>query len=140
MTLVIDASVAVKWLVDEEFGEQALRVRTHDRPHVAPQHFVVEVCGAIRKKFREGELSSAQFPVVLRALAILPITEYPVTPLLPAAMEIALTFDRSIYDSFYVALALHLGCQLVTADQKLYNALAAAYPETMLWIEDVPVP
>ena len=140
MTLVIDASVAVKWLVDEEFGEHALRVRTHDRPHVAPQHFVVEVCGAIRKKLREGELNSDQLAVVLRAMAILPITEYPVVPLLPVAMEIALTFDRSIYDAFYVALAHQLGCQFVTADRKLYNALGHVYPETMLWIEDVPAP
>lgn len=138
MTLVLDASVAVKWLVDETYGEQALRVRTFNRPHAAPQHFVAEVCGAIRRKVREGELSPAQLAVVLRAISILPVTDYPVAPLLPGAMDIAVRYNRSIYDAFYVALARQLGCQFVTADRKLYNALAAAYPETMLWIEDMP--
>lgn len=58
--------------------------------------------------------------------------------LVGAALEIALAFDRSVYDSLYVALALRDDCQLVTADRRLYNALAPALSETMLWIEDDP--
>ncbi len=56
------------------------------------------------------------------------------------ACGLALDHDRSVYDALYVALAVDEGCQLVTADRRLYNALAPHLPETMLWIEDVPEP
>ncbi len=46
-------------------------------------------------------------------------------------------FDRSIYDSLYVALALRERCKLVTADRRLYNALSLAFSDTMLWVEDI---
>ena len=38
----------------------------------------------------------------------------------------------------YAAVALSLGCRCVTADRPFYAALAAPYPETMLWVEDIP--
>ena len=69
----------------------------------------------------------------------MPVFEMPTAPLLLGAMSIALRFNRSIYDSLYVALAFQEDCALVTADRRLYDALAISYPETMLWIEDVPL-
>lgn len=59
-------------------------------------------------------------------------------PLVPGALELALLFERSVYDSLYVCLASLLNYQLVTADRRLYNALASAFAQTMLWIEDIP--
>jgi predicted nucleic acid-binding protein len=48
--------------------------------------------------------------------------------LLEEAFSIALTFDRTVYDSLYVALAVRLKADLVTADERLANALAAHLP------------
>ena len=56
------------------------------------------------------------------------------------ACDLAMNHERSAYDALYVALAVDEGCQLVTADRRLYNALAPHLPETMLWIENVPEP
>jgi predicted nucleic acid-binding protein len=44
------------------------------------------------------------------------------------ALKIALESNRSVYDSLYVALAVHAKTQLITADEKVANALAARFP------------
>ncbi|MEP7215400.1 MAG: type II toxin-antitoxin system VapC family toxin [Anaerolineaceae bacterium] len=76
---------------------------------------------------------------MIAEIADAPVFEMPTGALLLGAMSIALRFNRSIYDSLYVALALQERCALVTADRRLYDAVAPSYLETMLWIEDVPL-
>ena len=49
-------------------------------------------------------------------------------PLLSAAFTIAMSTDRTVYDSVYVALAVLSNMPLVTADERLANALAARFP------------
>lgn len=58
------------------------------------------------------------------ALGTLDIEMYPSADLLPAALELAIGLDQSVYDCIYVALAVARGCELVTADEKLARALA----------------
>src|SRR5438034_749394 len=59
------------------------------------------------------------------------------TPLLKPAFEIAAATGRTVYDSVSLALAIALGCRLVTADKKLYNALRAGpFAEDVLWVAD----
>jgi predicted nucleic acid-binding protein len=48
--------------------------------------------------------------------------------LLDRAFHIATTFERTVYDSVYVALAVQTNSQLITADEKLANSLAAHFP------------
>ena len=48
--------------------------------------------------------------------------------LLGLAFRIAIAFDRTVYDSLYIALAVHSKSQLVTADERLANAVAAELP------------
>ena len=62
---------------------------------------------------------------------------HPSAPLLEAALDIALRIGRTVYDSLYMALAVQLDCRLVTADEKLYNALKNEPLGTrILWLED----
>ena len=44
------------------------------------------------------------------------------------SLNIALAFQRSVYDSVYIALAVTLNTYLVTADERLANAVAAKLP------------
>jgi len=52
----------------------------------------------------------------------------PLRSLLEEAYAIASAFDRGVYDSLYVALALSASGEFVTADERLANALAAHLP------------
>ena len=48
--------------------------------------------------------------------------------LLPEALAIAFKYDQSVYDCLYVALAVEWKTDLITADERLANALAAHLP------------
>jgi len=52
----------------------------------------------------------------------------PSLPLLGHALEIATEFERTVYDAIYVALAVESNHSLVTADERLANAMAAYFP------------
>jgi len=136
LTYVVDASVIVMWLVPEEYSRHARRLRQTDAEMLAPAHFRPEVANALWKKVRKGILSNDE---AKRMLTLdLPVEEVPIFPLLPAAFDIAARYERTVYDALYVALALREHCQLVTADKKLRNSLAKAFPGTVLWVEDIP--
>ena len=73
-------------------------------------------------------------------LAVIPdqLTLHASGLLLVSAFRLAIQHGRSLYDSLYVALALREQCQLVTADERLCNALRPAFGDTLLWLGDLP--
>jgi predicted nucleic acid-binding protein len=57
---------------------------------------------------------------------------------MPFALNIAIQMDTAVYDSLYLALAVTQGRQLVTADQKFYNALKnSTFASYLLWVEEI---
>lgn len=137
-TYVVDASVAAKWFLEEEDTETALRVLDEDNELHAPDFLLAEADSILCKRVRRLELTeerAIQFREILRAL---PIHLYPFVVLLDQAYGIANRTGRSLYDCLYVVLAVLLDAPVVTADRRLYNALAdgpfAAY---VAWVEDV---
>jgi predicted nucleic acid-binding protein len=77
---------------------------------------------------RQERISRASAEQALAALEGQRITTAPTAPLLADAFAIAASQDRSVYDSIYVALAVLSNTPLVTADERLANALAARFP------------
>jgi predicted nucleic acid-binding protein len=57
--------------------------------------------------------------------------------LLEDAYRLAVAHKRTVYDSLYLALSLRAGCQFVTADEKLVNALGASFPQ-VVWLANWP--
>ncbi|MEH2293879.1 type II toxin-antitoxin system VapC family toxin [Nostoc sp.] len=56
---------------------------------------------------------------------------------MPLALDIAIQSDRALYDSLYLALAITQKCQMVTADEKFYNALkTSSYAKNLFWVEN----
>jgi len=96
-----------------------------------------EVLNCMLRKFRKGEVDE---PDVLRARAGIrdAFELIDSEPLLDRAMRLSLDRQRDAFDGVYVSLALDWDCRFVTADRPLYRALAPFYPETMLWVEDIP--
>jgi hypothetical protein len=52
----------------------------------------------------------------------------PSRTLITEALRIGLAYDRPLYDCLYVALAIRSRSQMITADERLANALAAYLP------------
>lgn len=135
--LIVDASVAIKWVVPEENSAAACSLLTEGRDLRSPDLLWAESGNILWKKWRRQELTSQEVGEILTDLRRYPLHILPAEPLCDLAWEVARRFDRSFYDSLYLALAVSDSCPLVTADRRLYNALRTAPDFDLVWIGDV---
>jgi predicted nucleic acid-binding protein len=119
VTLVLDASVALKWYVPEEHAERAQEILRSGEQLIAPQIVVAEVANASWKLVRRGQLDPSQLHRIAAAIARPFDLLVPLTALLPRAAAIALELDHPIYDCFYLALGEAWTAPLVTDDRRL---------------------
>ncbi len=138
--LVVDASVAVKWyLQDEDLAQESQVVRgdlMNGRIEViVPEHFRLEASNAIRNALRPRRLSIERARTAFETVASLPVQSIPLLDLIEAGFESALSYDCALYDALYLTLAEQIGCPLIHADRRLRNTLAGRFPRE-LWIED----
>jgi len=136
-TLVLDASVAIKWYFSEALSDAALRLISADTRWIVPDLFYAEVGNVLWKKVTRGEATVAVAHDVLASLLSLDIEVRPAKPVVGPALEIAHQFQCTVYDGLYLTTAIEKGCPLVTADRKFYAAMSrTALVEHLLWIED----
>lgn len=124
MALIVDASVALKWVFPEVDSDKAAALT--DQSLAAPDFLLLECANAIASKVRRGVLSSDQAEDAWAGLTAVNVRRAPATmPLLIRSRQIASTTKRSAYDCLYLAVALAEGSTLVTADERFFNAMAA---------------
>jgi predicted nucleic acid-binding protein len=121
---VVDANVVAKWFVPERLSEEATSLLDDGNELAAPDLIWSELGNVLWKKARTGQLTSGEAAHIIRTLDEFPVTVFPARLVLEGALEVALASGRSVYDSVYVALAVALQCRLMTADERLVNALA----------------
>ena len=121
-TLVIDASIAIKWVIEEEGTSQALTLRRTARL-LAPELLVAECANILWKKARRNELSREEALLAARLLQTAAIELVPTRSLLAAATRIAIELDHPAYDCLYLALAIENDCRFVTADERFLRKL-----------------
>ncbi len=117
---VIDASVAVKWFVEEEFTKQALSIiEDYERRYVdirSTQLLPFEVLNALRYN---PELGETEIEKVAEALSRLKIALYPVLgDLKELCIKAAFKHGLTVYDASYLSLSRLLNSDLYTADEK----------------------
>ncbi len=121
-SLVVDSSVAVKWYIPENGSDRAASLLRADLRLIAPDLLIPEVGNVLWKRRRD--LPAAEIAAIADALgSACPVSLYPSRALLQGALLVALACERSVYDSLYLALAVSEDCPLVTADERLSNAL-----------------
>lgn len=89
-----------------------------------PDLMYCEAGNILWKKVRAGELSKTEATEIATALIEVPKTVHPSAMLLHPALRLACLLGRSAYDCFYLALAEYLEASFITADMKLFHALA----------------
>jgi predicted nucleic acid-binding protein len=134
-TFVVDANVAAKWCLpgkDEPLVSQARSLlEAYSRAEIAlivPDLFWPELGNVLWKAVRRGRLSNSDAYSGLEFLQGLNIPTYSCSDFLPETLPLALFYGRTFYDSLYATLAEHSSVELITADERLANALAAHLP------------
>ena len=120
---VVDASVAVKWFVEEQFTEQALKLmedyETRKVDLRSTQLMPFEVLNALRYN---PELGESELEKVGDALSKFRIALYPILGELQAlCLKGAFEYGLTVYDASYFSLGKLLTCHVYTADAKLLN-------------------
>jgi predicted nucleic acid-binding protein len=131
-SLVVDASVALKWLVSEPGREAAvslLSLYEADRIHLsAPSQIVDEVASALSKLSRRRKISAAQADYAFRSFDLYLPELVDDLGLVVAALSLSLEHKTSYWDCLYLALAIERKADLITADQRFYRSVARHYP------------
>jgi predicted nucleic acid-binding protein len=132
MKYVLDSSVAVKWILEEEHSGRARQLRDDARNVVhqllAPDVFPVELGHAVTRAERQGRIAAPDgWASWLAVMAGSPHLHASL-PLMPRAYALSSKIRIGIYDCLYVALAEREQCELVTADERLVNVLQKQFP------------
>ena len=119
---VVDASVAVKWLVTETFSDEAARLLDKELTLIAPELLFAEATNALWAMCRRGNITKADFAEAVGVLKAAPVT-VPVAmrQLAASAARLAIDLDHPAYDCFYLALAVQEQHPVVTADRRFHD-------------------
>lgn len=141
--VVVDASLAVKWLVDEEDSDRAHAVLeswvARDVTRIAPYLMPFEVANALHRRVARGELSVANSTRMMTRLLGSSLEFRHSTGLHVRALELASDLGQAAaYDAHYLALAESMSCEMWTADHRLYQR-ARAGVGNVRWIGEFNV-
>lgn len=117
--LVIDASVAAKWVVTEADSDAAHALL--DQELLVPDVLFGECANVLWKKVVRGELDATTADLAASALLAACVDVFPSIPLVPKALKLAIQLRHPVYDCLYLALAAAENAVLVTADRRLYT-------------------
>ena len=126
MAFVLDSSVTLAWLLQDEANErtEALADRLEHENAYVPSIWPLEVGNALMTALRRKRISNVEFDRAISALSALPI-DVDTTAALPEVLLIAQRFGLTSYDAAYLELAQRRGFPLATLDGKLRQVCKA---------------
>src|SRR5437764_389685 len=124
MPLVVDASVAVRWLLNVAGSDRAYRLIREQNRVTAPDLVIAEIASAVWKAVRFAGLPTATAAEAIAQAATGFHELVPARTLVNRALEIALDLRHPPYDCCYIALAEMRESRLVTADDRLMRVCA----------------
>ena len=123
MKLVVDASVAVKWFVEENLRQEARLLVKQGHELVSPDFILIETANIAWKKALRGEIGKDQARTIVAAVSQYVPTLYPSSELMDRALELAFALNHPVYDCLYLSCADIADGVLITADEKLCKAV-----------------
>ena len=116
---VVDASVAVKWLVSEAFSEEAVSFLDNRTTLIAPELIFAEATNALWALCRRGDITRQDLAEAVEVLKAAPVAvPHPMRQLAPSAARLAIDLGHPAYDCFYLALAVQEQYPVITADRR----------------------
>ena len=140
-SVVVDASLAVKWLVEEPYAERAVTLAQswvqRGVQIVAPYLMPVEVANALHRKIAHRELSEDDANSLLDRLMAVGVALREPRGLHFKALQLAVALNQpAVYDAHYLALAEIIGCDLWTADERFFRAGTGQF-SNLHWIGEL---
>jgi predicted nucleic acid-binding protein len=133
--LVLDASVALKWAIpsaQETLTTESLQLLQRyvagEINFIVPDVFWAEIGNVMWKGVRQRRWPQTVAENAASAIRKRDFFTVTSLELLPEALRIAFAHDRSVYDCLYIALAIQFKIEMITADERLANAMAARLP------------
>lgn len=120
MNVVVDASVACKWYLDEPLTAQARNLAESDDLFVAPDLILAEVGNVVWQRLRKKEIAASQADEIARHLPGVFLALVATGQILARAIEIATELDHPVYDSLYLAVVERWNAPLITADERFF--------------------
>ena len=142
---VVDASLALKWVADEEDSDKARALSRGWTDSgiqiIAPYLMLAEIANALHRKVADSQLTLESATRALERLNNVRV-EFRNPPNVHAgALRIADRLGQgAVYDSVYLALAERLDCELWTADRRFYRAAGGAFPDRIRWLSEFNAP
>lgn len=139
-SMVVDASVAIKWFLSEIYSDEARLILNLKWELYAPDFIWVEFGSVLQKKIRLKELTIHEADAILKDFMKFQIQTYGSKLFLNSAWQLVKDSGATIYDSLYLALANSRECSLVTADKKFYqliNNSEKTANSRIVWVEDI---
>lgn len=123
---VIDASVGLKWVVEEELSHVA-------RPLIgktlhAPALFLLECGNALWRKVRQGDMTKQTAQSCMATLENAPLQLTADESLAGQALSLSIELGHPVYDCAYLALAIRHDAPMVTADRRIVSVVETAAP------------
>ena len=119
---VVDASVAVKWLVAESNSAESATLLDSDATLLVPDLFFAEATSALAAKHRHGEMNREELAEAVDLLRVAPVvTPLSMRQLAASSARLAVDLGHPVFDCFYLALAIHEDYPVVTADTRFYE-------------------
>ena len=121
--VVLDASVAVRWVIEEDGSAEAVILLNQEIGWIAPRLLLTEVASALRRKVADGAVEAAlagqALDTLLQAIADGIVHLADDERIVSQALLLAISLEHKLPDCMYLALAEREGAAIATADVRL---------------------
>jgi len=121
---VIDANVAIKWVLPEIYSDRALSLLDNEQDEfLVPDFFFSEITNILWKRTQRGELTLESAAEKLSEIKQVDFAIFASFDLVSQALATSVQIHQAVYDCVYLTLAVNNRCQMITADERFINAL-----------------
>ena len=139
MRLVVDASVAIKWVVEEEDSALADNLLHERHEMLAPSFMALEAGNTMLQKMRRGAFNRSEALRRFQQIFDSPVQWVDTAALTPEAIRLALELNHPAYDCIYLALAREADATVVTADSRFVSITTGTpYEGTVIPLNRLP--